>query len=36
VPYVERVFQLAADGHSREVIAKMFNEEGVPTTRDGK
>jgi hypothetical protein len=36
VPYVERIFDLAAQGYSREKIAKIFNAEGIPTRRGGK
>jgi DNA invertase Pin-like site-specific DNA recombinase len=36
VPHVERMFTLAKDGFSHETIAKMFNADGVPTTRGGK
>jgi DNA invertase Pin-like site-specific DNA recombinase len=36
VPHVQRIFELAATGVSRENIAKLFNQEGVPTRRGGK
>jgi hypothetical protein len=36
VPHVQRIFELAASGVSREAIARLFNEEDVPTSRGGK
>jgi DNA invertase Pin-like site-specific DNA recombinase len=36
VPHVQRIFALAASGVSREAIARLFNEEGVPSSRGGK
>jgi DNA invertase Pin-like site-specific DNA recombinase len=36
VPHVQRIFELAASGLSREAIARLFNEEGVPSSRGGK
>ena len=36
VPHVQRIFELAAAGLSREAIARLFNEEGVPSSRGGK
>jgi site-specific DNA recombinase len=36
VRYVQRIFDLAASGISREAIARLFNEEGVPSARGGK